>query len=99
MHIWNGSETNITVVVDGMSVWIPQGQRIQLAGPINGVYDDWTLGEATLVYTNATQFGVARDASVVHDYFYGVSAGLPLAVVFLMLWAVMRGLRPSLDQM
>lgn len=67
---------------------------------VNGENDYWTTGEAHIFVTSDTgAYLVVRDNSGVGDFTYGMQAGLPLAVLLIMIWAVQRGLRPSLEHL
>jgi len=86
---------------NGVVFWLsPASFREVGKQVVNGESDYWTTGEAHIYVTADTgAYHVLRDNSGLGDFAYGMQAGLPLAVLMIMIWAVKRGLRPSLEHL
>jgi len=106
MQLQNGTDVKIWVVVtettsgNTIDVAIPAGVTIKLptSASVYGVQDNWAQGEAYIYVSEADPvYGVVREFSPYHDFGYGMAYGLPCAILLLSIWAVLRGLRPSLD--
>lgn len=82
--------------------YIPAGGRLELPSTVafnSTVRDSWTEGKAYVIINAGDGPTVFREKSITNDYLYGLSFGLPCAVLLLLVWATKRGLRPSLEHM
>lgn len=80
----------------GFTVELPS--TVQIFDGLAYQGDSWTAGELHCVVTDDGLF-YQREVSITQDFAYGAGASLPLAVTLLCIWAVKRGLRPSLENL